>query len=86
MLYGIEGVAEAVVVGVPDAVLGQAIQAVVRLTKGSRLTEKDVLRYCAQHLEDFMVPKYVAFRDELPKTSTGKNSRRELAQVMGGKE
>lgn len=86
VLYGMVGVAEAVVIGVPDAVLGEVIQAVVRLSKGSRLTEKDVLRHCAQHLEDFMVPKYVAFRDELPKTSSGKNSRRELAQVMGGRE
>jgi amino acid adenylation domain-containing protein len=83
ILSGIEGVAEAVVLGVPDAVQGQAIQAVIRLKKGSRLTEQEVLRHCAGRLEDFMVPKFVTFRDDLPKTSTGKNNRRELARTMG---
>jgi long-chain acyl-CoA synthetase len=77
-LYAIDGVVEAVVVGVPDDVLGQAIKAYVVLKRGSPLTEKDVLARCSAGLEDFMVPKYVEFRDELPKTSTGKITRQGL--------
>lgn len=77
-LYSIEGVVEAVVAGVPDTVLGEAIKAYVVLKKGSTLTEKDILARCAASLEDFMVPKYVEFRDELPKTSTGKITRKGL--------
>mgnify|MGYP001064100678 CR=1 FL=1 len=79
VLYSLEGVAEAAVFGVPDEVLGQAIKAVIALREGAYLTQEDVLRHCAQHLEDFMVPKYVEFRDTLPKTATGKISKRELA-------
>jgi amino acid adenylation domain-containing protein len=79
VLYSLEGVVEAAVVGVPDAVLGQAIKAIVTLRPGACLTEKDLLRHCAQHLEDFMVPKVVEFQESLPKTSTGKINRRELA-------
>src|SRR5216684_8434940 len=84
VLYSLDGVAEAAVVGVPDPVLGQAIKAVITLREGARLTELDLLRHCAQHLEDFMMPKFVEFRDSLPKTSSGKISKRELRVPVGG--
>jgi len=82
VLYGLEGIADAVVVGVPDEVLGEAIKAVVSLRPGAQLTARDVLRHCARRLEDFMVPKYVEFRESLPVTATGKISRR---MVAGGR-
>ena len=72
VLYEIDDVLEAAVVGVEDTVLGQAIKAFVVLKEGSQLKEKDIIRFCSQHLEDFMVPKYVEFRNALPKTDTGK--------------
>jgi acyl-CoA synthetase (AMP-forming)/AMP-acid ligase II len=75
VLYALAGVAEAVVVGVPDAILGMAIKAVV-VPADATLTAQDVLRHCARHLEEFMVPKLVEFRDSLPKTDSGKISRR----------
>ena len=55
-------------VGAPDPILGMAIKAVVALAPGADLTEQNIIRHCAKHLEDFMVPKIVEFRDELPKT------------------
>jgi acyl-CoA synthetase (AMP-forming)/AMP-acid ligase II len=80
-LYALPGVREAAVVGVPDPVLGMALKAVLALEPGAALTARDVIGHCAARLEDFMVPRQVEFRDALPKTDTGKISRRLLGAV-----
>ena len=80
VLYSLEGVALAAVVGVPDKILGQSIKAVITLKEGTHLTEKEILRYCAKHLEEFMIPKMVEFRTSMPRTSNGKIDKKELVQ------
>ena len=81
VLHAHPGIAEAVVTAVPDAVLGQAVAAVI-VRADPTLQARDVLRHCATNLEDFMVPKMVEFRDELPKTETGKVSRRLAGEAL----
>jgi amino acid adenylation domain-containing protein len=77
VLYALPGVVKAAVVGVPDPILGEAIKAVL-VVEGASLTEKEVLRHCRAHLESYMVPQIVEFRDALPLTSSGKIDKKAL--------
>jgi len=81
VLVSCPGVVEAVVVGKADPVLGHAIHAIV-VKSDPELGERDIIRHCAKNLEDFMVPKSIEFRDSLPKTDTGKVSRRLAAESL----
>ncbi len=83
VLHSMAEVAEAAVIGIPDAVLGQAIRAVISLRERAQVTDKDVIAYCAARLEDFMVPKSVVFVSSLPRTGSGKVSKREIAAGAG---
>jgi long-chain acyl-CoA synthetase len=79
VLYELEAVKEAAVIGVPDDILGSAIKAFIALRDGDELSEADVIKHCQRRLERFKVPKHVAFVHELPKTATGKVSKKGLA-------
>jgi long-chain acyl-CoA synthetase len=76
-----EGVAEAAVVGLPDEILGQAIKVYIAPAAEFRLTEKEVMKYCASHMETFMMPKYIEFVDDLPKTAHGKIDKKQLTRI-----
>jgi len=71
------GVLECAAIGVPDPKQGEAIKVFI-VRSDPTLTEEDVARYCAQNLTGYKHPKYIEFRDELPKSNVGKILRREL--------
>jgi acyl-coenzyme A synthetase/AMP-(fatty) acid ligase len=79
ILCAMEGVAEAAAVGVPDSVLGQVVKAYVSPMPGVSLTPGDVLRFCKNNLENFLVPKSVEIVEQLPKTAHGKVDKKPLA-------
>ncbi|MGE8397601.1 MAG: AMP-binding protein [Comamonas sp.] len=71
------GVVECAAVGVPDAHSGEAIKVFV-IKNDPTLTEEQLMRYCHDNLTGYKRPKFIEFRDELPKTNVGKILRREL--------
>jgi len=71
-------VQEAVVVGVPDEILGQIIKAVIVIRQNNVLKKLDVQSYCKNNLADYKVPKIIEFTNEIPKTSSGKIQRFKL--------
>jgi amino acid adenylation domain-containing protein len=78
VLRAADGVGEAAVIGIPDRLLGQAVQAHVAPQPGAELDERTLLARCAAHLEDYMVPRQIVIHDALPKTANGKLDKRAL--------
>jgi long-chain acyl-CoA synthetase len=74
-------VLECAVVGVPDAAAGEAVMLFV-VKRDPSLTKEALAAYCAQQFTGYKRPKYIEFRDELPKTNVGKILRRELRDSM----
>lgn len=70
-------VLEAAVVGVPDENAGEVIKLFV-VSTNSQLDAETLRNWCKKELTGYKVPKYVEFRDELPKTNVGKVLRRQL--------
>jgi len=73
-------VAEVAVIGVEDATDGMAVKAFVVPSPGTSPSEQKLRQYCRGCLETFMVPKFIEFRDSLPKTGSGKICKKELSQ------
>src|SRR6202167_2926042 len=65
-------IADVYVVGMPDARLGEAVLAWIKLKAGERMTEDEVRDYCRGQIAHFKVPQYIRFVDAFPMTVTGK--------------
>jgi len=74
------GVLEVAAVGVPDEKSGEAVKVVV-VKKDPNLTAEILKTYCKANLTGYKLPKYIEFRDALPKTNVGKILRRELREA-----
>jgi long-chain acyl-CoA synthetase len=71
------GVLEVACVGVPDQHSGEAVKLYV-VKKDASLTADQVKAFCKEQLTGYKRPKFVEFRETLPKTNVGKILRREL--------
>jgi long-chain acyl-CoA synthetase len=78
VIYKHPDVAEVTVIGVPDEKRGESVKAFVKLKDGRKLTEENLASYLKDKLSPIEMPKYIEFRDELPKTMIGKLSKKEL--------
>jgi len=78
------GVLEVAAVGVPDEKSGEAVKVVI-VKKDPALTAEKVKEHCRANLTGYKLPKYIEFRDALPKTNVGKILRRELRETAPAK-
>jgi amino acid adenylation domain-containing protein len=79
-LYSHHAVKEAVAVAIPDPLVGSLIKAFVVPVVGAELTREHLEVYCSRVLPGYMLPETIEFRDNLPRTSTGKIDRPLLAR------
>ncbi len=77
VLAMLPGVAECAAVGIDDEQSGEVVKVFI-VKKDPDLSEQLVMDHCKAQLTNYKRPKYIEFREELPKTAVGKILRREL--------
>ncbi len=80
-LYAHPAIREAVVLPMPDEILGNRLRAVISANGSPGPTRQEVLEHCLRRLPGYMVPDVVEFCEALPRTSTGKVDRTQLARA-----
>jgi amino acid adenylation domain-containing protein len=82
VLSGHPGIAAAVVIAIPDEIVGNRISAIITAMTGCSITKENLVRYCASRLPKYMIPEIMEFRDSLPMTSSGKIDRKKLSEEI----
>ena len=78
VLTGLAGIAEAAVIGIPDAIYGEEVIAYVVAEAGTDVTPEDMIARLQSLLPEPKRPKAIHIRDDLPKTERGKLDRQVL--------
>jgi long-chain acyl-CoA synthetase len=81
VLLEIPQIADAAVIGIPDAVYGEEIKAYCVLHKDQTVSSEEIIAYCKQKLPNFKTPKAVQITDALPRNLLGKLLRAELRKL-----
>jgi len=82
VLYGHPAIDEVAVLSIPDEILGNRLCAAIRPHENATLSREEVVAFCSQRLPRYMVPDLIDFRQTIPKTSTGKTDRVNLAHTF----
>lgn len=82
VISAIPGVLEVAALGVQDEIMGEAIRVFVVRGQGVNVLENDVLKYCSENLDPFLVPRNVVFLEELPRLPSGKIDRLKLRSLV----
>lgn len=81
-LYAVPAIAEAAIIGQPDATWGETGLAIVALKPGQQVTEAEVIAHCRERLARFKCPTGVVFVDALPRNATGKVHKPTLRETF----
>jgi len=84
VLYMHPKVLEAAVFGVPDEKWGESVRAAVVLKKGATASEAEIIAFCKQYQAAYKAPKSIVFLAELPKTGSGKITKKILRETHSG--
>jgi long-chain acyl-CoA synthetase len=82
LLYQHPAIKEAAVIGMPDPIWGEEVAAAIILKDSAQASGDDIIGYCREHLADYKCPRSVFFRNEFPKTATGKIQKTKLVEQL----
>ena len=82
VLFSCPEIADAAVIGLPDALRGEEVVAVVVLKPERAISERAIMAFCRERLANYKVPKKVIVRDTLPRGGTGKVVKRLLKKEL----
>ena len=77
----LEGIEDAVALGMPHDTFGQVVKLFAKKSKNSEITKTDIMGHCVKKLERYKVPVIIEFIDEFPRTEYGKIKRYELRDL-----
>ena len=78
-IYQMKNILECAVIGIPDEKWGETVHAIVRLKKGEKASEKEIIEHCHKIIAGFKCPKSISFREEpMPVSGAGKILKTEL--------
>jgi len=83
VLFQLDGVAEAAVIGVPDARWGEVGKAIIALRPGAALSPEEIASFCRQRLAGYKVPKHFELVPALPRNAAGKVLKEQLRELHG---
>lgn len=78
VLFSHPAVEDCAVVGLPDEKWGEKVAAFVQLKKGATVTADQLIALCRERVGAMKAPKYLEFRDQLPRSPVGKTLKREI--------
>ncbi len=81
-LYAMDGILEAVVIGIPDELYGEVPAALVKPGKNCRWDEAGIQAYLKTRLAKYKVPVRIIFTDEIPLSSGGKPDRKKIRTLF----
>lgn len=81
-LYQIDGISEAVVVGIPDEVYGEVPAALVKLEKGAQWDEKGIQQYLRCRMAKYKIPTRIVFTNQIPLTPNGKEDKKAIRKLL----
>lgn len=80
-LYGLPQIETVEVAGIPSTKYGEEVAAFIKLKKGQKLKEEEVIDYCRGNISRFKIPKYVFFVNDFPMTASGKIQKYKLSEL-----
>lgn len=80
-LYGMDGILDVQVAGVPSKKYGEEVGAFVVKKAGSDLTAEDIQDYCRGKISRYKIPRHIAFVDAYPMTASGKVQKYKLREM-----